>query len=195
MADRNIFPTGSSNHVSNIRSVEQKKEEESKLQQSLKVLEREGSNLSVSTNQLSAQQPLGSFHAIDSPKGPVEAQMKSIVTRAPVSNIMNLPEPRDSRPNELQDRGQTRTEESHRGLSGDLSAAVAKARQFEQQVDALMKRDRSTTSTGLAVQSNIQIAVQTSSQRPGEFKGAAAATKEYQAMHREFKEKQLQDQN
>lgn len=143
------------------------------------MLEREGSNLSVSTNQLSVQQPLGSFHAIDSPKGPVEAQMKSIVTRAPVSNIMNLAEPRDSRLNALQDRGQTRTEESHRGLSGDLSAAVAKARQFEQQVDALMKRDRSTTSTGLAVQSNIQIAVQTSSQRPGEFAGAAAAAKEY----------------
>ena len=63
---------GSSNLVSNIRAVEQKKEE-SKLQQSLKVLEREGSNLSVSTNQLSVQQPLGSFHVIDSPKGPVEA--------------------------------------------------------------------------------------------------------------------------
>ena len=95
--------------------------------------------------------------------------MKSIVTRAPVSNVMNLVEARDSRKNimsknGLHDRGQTRTEESHRGLSGDLSAAVAKARQFEQQVDALMKRDRSATSTSLAVQSNLQIAVQTSSQ-------------------------------
>ena len=176
VADRNGLPAGSPNLV----AVERKKED-SKLLQSLnhhnQVLKREGSNFSVSTNQLSIQQPLGSFHAIhqssiESPKGPVEAQMKSIVTRAPVSNVMNLVEARDSRKNimsknGLHDRGQTRTEDnysSHRGLSGDLSAAVAKARQFEQQVDALMKRDRSATSTSLAVQSNLQIAVQTSSQ-------------------------------
>ena len=193
VADRNGLPTGSPSLV----AVERKKED-SRLLKSLslnhhnQVLKRDGSNFSVSTNQLSIQQPVGSFHAIDSPiiKGPLEAQMKSIVTRAPVSNVMNLVEPRDSRLNGLHERGQTRTEESHRGLSGDLTAAVAKARQFEQQVDALMKRDRSATSASLAVQSNLQIAVQTSSQRPGED----AIAKEYQAMHRAFQEKQLQGQ-
>lgn len=194
VADRNGCPTGSSN----LLAVERRKEE-SKLLQSLKALEREGSNLSVSTNQLSAQQPLGSFPAIDPPKAPAEALMKSIGIRAPVSNVMKLADTRDSRPNGLQDRGQTRTEESQRGLFGDLSAAEAKnknkAKQFEQQVDVLMKRDRSTTSTGRAVQPNIQIAVQTSSPRPEEDATAQARMNEYQTRQRESQAKQVQAQN